>query len=101
MATLTASGVDFSDGSTINGTVLNSIGSYIFGIPAQYNNIGTLTYNQTIAGSLIRVIANSYDTCDGYYHPAGSANPAMSGTWRNCGSANAVYGSAFLWVRIS
>jgi len=102
MATLTAAGVDFSDGSTINGTVLNSIGSYIFALPANGVNIGsTLNYNQTTAGSNLRVISAGYDSCSGYYNLGGLINPSLSGTWRNLGGAIAGYGAAFLWVRIS
>ena len=101
MATLTASGVNFSDGSTINGTVRNTIGSFIlagapFGATGVFNN-------NSVAGSNLRlstVLSNA---------TPGTPNPSLSGTYRNCGyysvntdpCSGGLYCSTTLWVRVS
>ena len=112
MATLTASGVNFSDGSTINGTTANTIGSYAWlgVISTTYNS----TWNSTRAGSQLwpaGVIAlgagNWPDAQTSLSLTAAGQNVALSGTWRCLGRAfagslacSSVCG-ATLWVRIS
>jgi hypothetical protein len=104
MATLTAAGVNCSDGTTINGTGNNSVGFYCF---AAYGvNNGTLYGpGTTVPGSSLRMAVNpssSLATMDGY-------NPSYSGTYRACSYTNGLYDyeralyvrTQGLWVRIS
>jgi hypothetical protein len=111
-ATLTSTGVNFSDGSTINGTVNNTIGSYSF--LGRMSGTGTLNIGSTVAGSSLRPagstltsvvswpVAISVGTMSG----AGQ-NTTMSGTWRCMGyiftgdSGCTGYGGATMFVRIS
>jgi hypothetical protein len=86
---------------TIAAPAFNTVGSYIFGFPAQSTNIGSLSYSQTTAGSNLRVLSTNYDGCNGYYGTSGIVNPSLSGTWRCLGGGQATYGNGFLWVRIS
>lgn len=111
-ATLTSTGVNFSDGSTINGTVNNTIGSY--SLLARTTNT-TVTYNigSTLAGSNLRPIGLTMSGYAGWPvgnqtgQTAGQAqNTTMSGTWRCMGYMYTTNGcinlsSATLWVRIS
>lgn len=100
MATLTAAGVNFSDGTTINGTTTNTIGSLIIaGNPIE--GTGSKYTGSTCAGSQLRtgyVGSNVY---------ANTINPSLTGTWRRLGfsfsssDCNGVYSTQTLFVRIS
>lgn len=101
MATLTAAGVNFSDGSTINGTVKNSVGYYI--IAGWAAPSGSYQPNTTTAGSNLRlgpIYSNIVNA---------STSAGLSGTYRSCGFFTANYDSCggnqyagqTLWVRIS
>ena len=110
-ATLTSTGVNFSDGSTINGTVNNTIGSYA--LLGRVNNSGTVSIGGTLAGSSLRPIGLEMPGYSGWptAGSAGGLNGAgqgttMSGTWRCMGymynqtcCGNVAGGT--LWVRIS
>lgn len=112
-ATLTSTGVNFSDGSTINGTVNNTIGSYAF--LGRMSGTGTLNIGSTIAGSSLRPAAAGFLGSPTW--PAGVIGPVsmdvqgqnttMTGTWRcmgfmqtgDFGCSN--HAAATLFVRIS
>lgn len=110
MATLTAAGVNFSDGTTINGSATNTIGSYAF-LSTNDGASGTYNIGATKAGSQLRpsgVLAIGAYTYDAF-RPAYTYVQAttMAGTWRIQGamysgdSVCAAFGGASLWVRIS
>ena len=92
MAVLTASGVNFSDGSTINGTTAGVIGCYIAGF---INTGGSFaTYGSNYANVLT------------WSQPFGTAT-TRSGTWRALGTiTNVPYGcgsvaNPALFVRVA
>jgi hypothetical protein len=110
MATLTGSGVYFSDGTTINGTETNSIGSYAFLAP---NDSAQTTYGigAIKAGSQLNPVGveaigaltfNSYRPLYSY-----TQGVTMTGTWRIQGSmtvffdGDTYFAGASLWVRIT
>jgi hypothetical protein len=101
MATLTSSGVNFSDGTTINGTAFTSIGAVYAGHPA--SNVGTLTPGGTLAGSNLRSLQYMWDSCIGYYVSNPNYNSSLSGTWTNKGAVINANGGfaviAIVWVR--
>jgi hypothetical protein len=90
MATLTASGVNFSDGTTINGTGTNTIGSYVI---AHFdpNNVNSGPGYTTGGGNL-----SPCNVSNGY------SGPTLPGSWRLQGRINTNgYGgdAVSLWVR--
>jgi hypothetical protein len=105
MATLTAAGVNFSDGTTINGTSNNNIGFYCW---AAYSVNNSTLYGPgtTVAGSSLRMSPVSSSNIPGN---GGGYNPGYSGTYRACSYTYGVYDSCAginyrsqgLWVRIS
>jgi len=101
MATLTAAGVNFSDGSTINGTVKNSVGYYIIAGTTALGGSGLVQPNTTVAGSNLRIGPIYSNIING------STNAGLSGTYRSCGLYTTAagccgqYSSQTLWVRIS
>ena len=110
-ATLTSSGVNFSDGSTINGTAVNTIGSYSW--LGRIDNSGILSIGNTLAGSSLRPAGVTLSGYGGWGAFGGTGslgasgqNVTMAGTWRCMGYVYATstctnYSSASLWVRIS
>ncbi len=101
MATLTSSGVNFSDGTVMNGTSLNQIGSYILATPPSNTNLGSFSVNQTIAGSNLRTTTISYDGCSTYIYSSFYTATGASGTWRVLGCGATVGVASMLVVRIS
>lgn len=107
MATLTGSGVNFSDGTTINGTTFNSIGSYCAGSRTGASLLTSV--NTTAAGSSILQAVNSYSAFEGYSSIVPLSNLGRAGTWRAMSSVlntstdkNGNHNAgAVLWVRIS
>lgn len=102
MATLTTDGVNFSDGSTINGTTSNTIGSYFVGVlnAAAYANNTVVTAGTTVAGSNI-TLAYRYRKicCAGALWETQNFNPGLSGTWRLLGgSVFSTYGQLFVRI---
>jgi hypothetical protein len=90
-ATLTSSGVNFSDGTTINGTG-SAIGSLTVGRPA--TNVGNQQYGSTVAGSNIRQYSFYWDACvGGYTFNNSSYNPGLPGTWTSKGGMWTLYSS--------
>jgi hypothetical protein len=103
MATLTSTGVNFSDGTTINGTAKNTIGSIFFGYVS--SNQGTMQPGANAAGSSFRCYTFVWDSCAGSYSYVNSAyNPSLTGTWQQRGSFSATTtgsSTTMLFVRIS
>ena len=87
MATLTASGVNFSDGTTINGTTFNTIGSYAMCyVTSSSNNISQgSTWS---AGTGVNRI-------QGYNMDNGASN-ILSGTWRYMGNLGGYNGCTYV-----
>lgn len=106
-ATLTSSGVNFSDGSTINGTAVNTIGSYSW--LGRTNNSGNVSIGGTLAGSQLRPAGAGMSGRSGWESGSlyGTAQyTTMAGTWRCMGflqssSSCSNESGATLWVRIS
>jgi len=102
MAVLTSTGVNFSDGSTINGTTFNTVGSCMKGANLNAGSgPATLNPGSTMAGSAItqNVLGRFYCSCGGIYYYAVTSNvyAGTSGTWRYMGGAP----NSSLWVRVS
>lgn len=99
MATLTASGVNFSDGSTMNGTTFNTIGAYVAvsGYSLNASAPSPLNTGTSIAGSYLRqsTLTRMFCGCGSsyYYTTTSSVNANTSGTYR--------YMSDNLFVRIA
>ena len=111
-ATLTSSGVNFSDGSTINGTAVNTIGSYSW--LARFSGTGTLNIGSTVAGSSMRPAGTTMNSAVSWPVSISSGtltgsgqNTSMAGTWRCMGymfsgdAGCSGYGGATLFVRVS
>ena len=83
-STLTASGINFSDGTTNNGNVRNDIGSLF------YNWTGiSVTPGNTTAGSNITYVSGGV-----------AVSAGLSGTWRNHGYNVSATG-AQIYTRVS
>lgn len=103
-ATLTSTGVNFSDGSTINGTTPYAIGSYLFCTWSSSTSYGSVPLGTSIPGSQLRNYyywALAY--CCGYYMSNSTSSVSASGTWKYIG--NTGYGGSIgainLWVRVA
>jgi hypothetical protein len=94
MATLTAGGITYSDGTLTNSSGFNGVGSYVLG----YRDTSSTAGSNYAAGASAVRSGFVFSNCGTM--GLGATNN-LSGTWRSMGGSSVPYGTTSLFVRVA